>query len=122
VLSALAQPENAIFRIAGIGWFGMVALILLVGAWAGFKRPMTATAGWAAALAGFLAVTCMTLFRDGLRDVTLLGKGYDVWQRTVVTNWSVVGLFLVLFVVGLAAIGWLVSVMMRAKPVSEKVA
>ena len=122
VLAALAQPENALFRMAGLAWFGGVVLILLVGAWASFKRPMTAAAGWIAALAGFLAVACMTLFRDGLRDVTLLGKGYDVWQRTVVTNWSVVGLFLGLFVLGLVIIGWLVSVMMRAKPVSEKVA
>ena len=63
----------------------------------------------------------MTLYRDGIRDLTLLGKGFDVWQRTVVTNWSVVILFLVLFVVGLASVGWLISVMMRARPVSEKV-
>jgi len=24
------------------------------------------------------------------RDLTLLSKGYDVWDRVVVTNWSVV--------------------------------
>ena len=44
-----------------------------------------------------------------------------MWQRTVVTNWSVVGLFLLLFVIGLGTIGWLVSVMVRAKPVTESV-
>jgi len=42
-----------------------------------------------------------TVYRDGVRDLTLLSKGYDVWDRVVVTNWSVVGLFLVLFVAGL---------------------
>ena len=64
----------------------------------------------------------MTLYRDGIRDLTLLGKGFDVWQRTVVTNWSVVGLFLVLFVVGLGRAGLAdFGDGARARPVSEKV-
>jgi len=37
----------------------------------------------------------------------------------VVTNWSVVGLFLVLFVAGLGVIGWLVSVVARAQKTME---
>ena len=32
------------------------------------------------------------VYRDGVRDLTLLSKGFDVWNRTVVTNWGVVGL------------------------------
>jgi hypothetical protein len=60
-----------------------------------------------------------TVYRDGVRDMTLLSKGYDVWDRVVVTNWSVVGLFLVLFVAGLGVVGWLVSVVARAKKVME---
>ncbi len=63
----------------------------------------------------------MTLYRDGIRDLTLGLSGYDVWARTVDTNWSVVGLFLVLFVAGVAVLGWLTSVMVRAKPLSERV-
>jgi hypothetical protein len=59
----------------------------------------------------------MTTFRDGLRDITLLTKGFDVWDRVVVTNWSVVVIFLVLFVVGLGIIGWLLTVVLKAKPV-----
>ena len=59
------------------------------------------------------------VYRDGVRDLTLLSKGYDVWDRVVVTNWSVVGLFLALFVAGLCAIGWLVSVVARARKVME---
>ena len=51
--------------------------------------------------------------------LTLLSKGYDVWDRAVVTNWSVVGLFLVLFVAGLGVIGWLVSVVARAQKAME---
>ncbi len=60
-----------------------------------------------------------TVYRDAIRDLTLLSKGFDVWDRVVVTNWSVVGLFLVLFVAGLGVIGWLVSVVARAQKVME---
>lgn len=59
----------------------------------------------------------MTAFRDGLRDITLLTKGFDVWDRVVVTNWSVVIIFLLLFVAGLGIIGWLLTVVLKAKPV-----
>jgi hypothetical protein len=61
----------------------------------------------------------LVVYRDGVRDLTLLSKGYDVWDRVVVTNWSVVGLFLVLFVAGLGVVGWLVSVVARASKVME---
>jgi hypothetical protein len=64
----------------------------------------------------------MTLFRDGLRDMTLLSKGFDVWERKLQTNWSVVIIFLVTFVIGLVFAGWLISVVVRARPVKEKVA
>ncbi|MCX7826375.1 MAG: hypothetical protein N2689_12580 [Verrucomicrobiae bacterium] len=124
------QPENvraglaanAFYLFAGFGWFGAAALIALTGAWAGLKKPTAPAAGWLAAALGLVAALSFATFRDGLRDVTLLAKGYDVWQRTVVTNWGVVVLFLGLFVAGLVTLGWLISVMLRAKPVSEKVA
>jgi hypothetical protein len=60
-----------------------------------------------------------TVYRDGVRDLSLLASGYNVWDRVVVTNWWVVGLFLVLFVAGLGVIGWLVSVVARARKVME---
>jgi hypothetical protein len=60
-----------------------------------------------------------TVYRDAVRDLTLLSKGYDVWDRAVATNWWVVGLFLVLFVAGLGVVGWLVSVVARARKVME---
>jgi len=62
-----------------------------------------------------------TVYRDGVRDLTLLSKGYDVWDRVVVTNWSVVGIFLVLFVAGLGVVGWLISVVARAQKTMEGV-
>ncbi len=102
-------------------WFAAIGLIALAGAWAGFSKLTTPAAGWSCALLGLLAAIGFTVVRDGIRDLTLSSHNFDVWQQAVVTNWPVVILFLVLFVAGLAAIGWLVSVMVRAKPVSEKV-
>lgn len=129
VLVFKAQPEavksglmaNEISKWIGPGWFGISALVLAVAAWSGFTKPATALLGWVAAAIGFLGIACMTIYRDILRDLTLGLSGYDVWARTVDTNWSVVGLFFALFVVGLVVLGWLISVMTRSKPVSEQV-
>ena len=90
-----------------------------MGAIAGFGKI---SAGWLAGPECWLRCSLeimLTVYRDGVRDVTLLSKGYDVWDRVVVTNWSVVGLFLVLFVAGLGVIGWLVSVVARAQKTME---
>lgn len=73
------------------------------------------------ALGSFLGVAGAVMVRDGIRDITLLDKGYDVWKRTEYSNWFVIGLFLLLFVAGLGAIGWLLAVMKAAKPIQEKV-
>jgi len=68
-----------------------------------------------------LSIALLTLYRDGIRDMTLLSTGFDVLQRAGVTNWSVVGIFLGLFVAGLAVVGWLISVMAKANRVMEGV-
>jgi hypothetical protein len=95
---------------------------LLVAAIAGFGKLSSSLAGivsWACVLLAVLVEITFTVYRDGVRDLTLLSKGYDVWDRVVVTNWSVVGLFLLLFVAGLGVIGWLVSVVARAQKPME---
>jgi magnesium-transporting ATPase (P-type) len=123
------QPEgvrtavtfSVVCRVAGFAWFAAAGLILAFGAWAAFKRPTAPWVGWLGAAAAFASVASMTLFRDGLRDLTLLEKGFDVWQRDVVANWGVVAIFLALFVAGLAVLGWLVAVTIRATPVEEAV-
>ncbi|MGB7266860.1 MAG: hypothetical protein WBC92_15200, partial [Terracidiphilus sp.] len=117
--------NHALYRyegFAGYGWIALVAVALLVGAIAGFGRITAAWLGWAGALTAVLVEIMLTVYRDGVRDVTLLSKGYDVWDRAVVTNWSVVGLFLVLFVGGLGVVGWLVSVVARAQKTMEGLA
>ena len=124
-----AQPDvvraqlasSPLYRYAGFICLGAAVLVAGFGGWASVRKPQSRGAGYVSLVLLLLAMLGMTVYRDGIRDLTLLSKGFAVWQRTVVTNWSVVGLFLVLFVAGLVGLGWLVSVVMRARPVSEKV-
>ena len=104
---------------AAYGWIALVVVALLVGAIAAATRISAAWLSWTSVLAAVLLEIMLTVYRDGVRDVTLLSKGYDVWDRAVVTNWGVVGLFLALFVAGLGVIGWLVSVVARAQKTME---
>jgi hypothetical protein len=134
--AASVQPEvvkaglaghigNTLYRFAGYagyGWLALVAVAVLLGAYAGFGKFTAAWIGWVGVLLAVLIELTFTIYRDGVRDVTLLSKGYDVWNRAVVTNWWVVGLFLALFVAGLGVVGWLVSVVARAKKTMEAAA
>ncbi len=70
-------------------------------------------------LVAFLNVFAMVLLRDGIRDITLAGKGFDVWALPVATNWSTVIVFLVCFVLALGMMAWLISVVARAKPLPD---
>jgi hypothetical protein len=116
-------PLYKISGFAGYGWLALVVVAVLVGAIAGFGKisagPFISLAGWVGVVLAVLVEIMLVVYRDGVRDLTLLSKNYDVWDRVVVTNWSVVGLFLVLFVAGLGVIGWLVSVVARAQKPME---
>ena len=114
--------DHLLYKIAGLGWLALTAVILLFAAFAAFAKPISALTSWVAVLVGVLPIALMTIYRDGIRDLTLLSKGYDVWDRVVVTNWSVVGIFLVVFVAGLVTVGWLISVLARATRVMESAA
>ena len=119
---ASGTPDHPIYRFAGMvgyGWLALVVIALIAAGIAGFARLAAGWMGWAFALLALLVEITFTVYRDGVRDLTLLGKGFDVWNRVVVTNWSVVGLFLVLFVAGLAVVGWLISVVARAQKPME---
>lgn len=106
-------------NFAGYGWILLVVVAVLLAAFAGFTRLAANWLAWTGALVALLIEITFTVYRDAVRDLTLLSKGFDVWDRVVVTNWSVVGLFLVLFVAGLGAVGWLVSVVARAQKPME---
>ncbi|GMV92759.1 MAG: hypothetical protein AMXMBFR82_25370 [Candidatus Hydrogenedentota bacterium] len=75
-----------------------------------------------AALAAFLNVFAMVLLRDGIRDLTLAAAGFDVWAREVATNWSIVIIFLLCFMLALVMMVWLISVVARAKAQPESYA
>jgi hypothetical protein len=115
-------PGHTLYRFAGLagyGWLLLVVVAILVGAIAAFGKITSGWLGWTGVLVAVLVEIMLTVYRDGVRDLTLLNKGYDVWDRAVVTNWSVVGLFLVLFVAGLGVVGWLISVLARAQKQME---
>ena len=107
------------FSFAGYGWMALVAVAVLVAAFAGLGRAVANWLGWTVALLALLIELTLVIYRDAVRDLSLLAKGFDVWDRTVVTNWSVVGLFLLLFIGGLGVIGWLISVVARARKPME---
>jgi hypothetical protein len=113
---------HPLYKFAGYGWGILVLVAVLLAAFAGFAKVspgLSSLLAWSAVLLTVLVEITFTVFRDGVRDLTLLSKGYDVWDRVVVTNWSVVSLFLLLFVAGLGVIGWLVSVVARAQKTME---
>ena len=114
-----AYPLYKFAGFAGYGWLALVVVAVLVAAVAGFGKVVAGWIGWVGALVVLLVEIMLVVYRDGVRDLTLLSKGYDVWDRVVVTNWSVVGLFLVLFVGGLGVIGWLVWVVAGARTTME---
>ncbi|HET6206031.1 MAG TPA: hypothetical protein VFD98_04430 [Terracidiphilus sp.] len=113
---------HALYKFAGFagyGWLALVVVAILLGALAAFSKFSAAWLSWAGALVVLLIEITLTVYRDGVRDLTLLSKGFDVWDRAVVTNWGVVGLFLVLFVAGLGVVVWLISVVARAQKPME---
>jgi hypothetical protein len=114
-----AYPLYKFAGFAGYGWLALLVVAVLVAVIAGFGKVVAGWIGWSGTAVVLLVEIMLVVYRDGVRDLTLLSKGYDVWDRVVVTNWGVVGLFLVLFVAGLGVIGWLVSVVMRALKVME---
>lgn len=105
--------------LAGYLWIALVIVAILLGAFAALGRVTAGWLGWAGAAVLLLTEIAFVVYRDGVRDLTLLAKGFDVWNRAVVTNWSVVGLFLVLFVASLGVVGWLISVVARAQKPME---
>lgn len=120
--SAVTSSMHApLITIAEGIWALGFAVALLLAIVLATRKNATALLSILGALGAFLGIAGGVIVRDGIRDTTLAQKGFDVWNRTEASNWSVIGLFLLLFVLGLAAVGWLLMVMRSAKPVMEKV-
>jgi len=108
---------ETVYVVTACVWVAMAAVLVGLAAASAFAVKPSKVITWGVTGAALVVTIAMVTYRDGIRDLTLLGKGFDVWDRVIVTNWSVVGLFLVLFVVGLGVIGWLASVVYKARPV-----
>jgi hypothetical protein len=107
--------EHSLFSLGAYGWVIFAALttiascaFLLAGA---TRARLVGTIAFAI---GFLSTAMAVLARDGIRDITLAHLGFDVWDRAVASNWSVVLLFLGLFVGGLALIAVLLIAVSRS--------
>jgi hypothetical protein len=120
-----AQPQvvfnsigaNALFKASTVVWAAAMIGILIFSLWRGTGGQPSRFIGLGLIFIGMLgAVVC----RDIIRDTTLMEKGFNVMARTIYTNWYVVGIFLIAFVGGLIGVGWLISVMMKAKPAGQK--
>lgn len=120
-----ACAEGSLWLPSVVLWIGGAALAVIVCGLRlqpgkeisfGWKTPL------AFGLAIFLQTAGLVLLRDQIRDATLGLSGYDVWDRKVVVNWSVLGLFLFLFVAGLGVLAWLgwVASKMAPAPRSEE--
>lgn len=112
-----ALGQSLLATVSGYLWVGLAGVLFALAVWSAVQSQPSRIIGWAGFVMAVVAMLSMTAYRDALRDVTLLTKGFDVWDRVVVTNWSVVAIFLVLFVIGLGVVGWLLTVVFKAKPV-----
>jgi hypothetical protein len=123
-----AQPQsvfnglssNILYKTAGIFWLGSMLGILIFSIWRGFGKSATMPGRFVGLILIVVAMLSAVICRDGIRDITLIEKGFNVMHRTVVTNWYVVGIFLGSFVLGLIVVGWLINVMAKAKPQVKK--
>jgi hypothetical protein len=95
-----------------ITMLGVVAVGAMAALRGGKRAPILA---WVCPLVAVLNIAVMVVFRDAIRDVSLAQFGYNVWEREVVTNWSTIIVFLVLFVAALASAVWLGLVGARSR-------
>ncbi|MFA6243246.1 MAG: hypothetical protein WC655_20075, partial [Candidatus Hydrogenedentales bacterium] len=117
-----ALGGETFYRACAVLWLATAVALIVLGGILSAKGAATWKFSTVLALVSFVNVVAMVLVRDGIRFVALGLAGFDIWDRAVSTNWSTVILFLVLFVAGLGAMGWLISVVARAKPVDERYA
>lgn len=113
---------NPLYGVSAYLWVATAAAAALAGLWALRSSAPAAIGSMAAAAALFLNAAAAVIFRDGVRDLTLLAAGFDVWNRAIVTNWSVVLLFVGLLLVAIAALVYLILVVAKARVIEEKYA
>lgn len=113
--------SNQLATMSSYAFLGAGALAAVIALLASLKPTMPTIVPIGSLLMAFVATAAAGIYRDGIRDATLMSKGYDVWKRTENSNWLVIGLFLLLFVLMLGVIVWLLGVMRKASPPQEQV-
>jgi len=106
--------SNVFYRFSGYAFLCVASLVILAGLIVVRARHAPKHISVAAPFLALLAMGTATVYHDGIRDITLALEGYDVWSQPVVTNWSVVLIFVVFFAIALVLVGWLASVMAGA--------
>jgi hypothetical protein len=128
MMTMSAQPANVVptvmadplYSAFAYGWLTTAVLLILLGVAAVIGKVARALVGIVAAAVAFLNVLSAVMVRDGIRDVTLRMAGFDVWDRHVASNWSVIDLFLVLLVAAVVVVVWLVTVAGKARRIEER--
>lgn len=120
---ALVQESvmsGTLTKAMAFAYLGTATVLLVLG---GVGAAKAASRSWLlpslASLVAVVNVAAVVIVRDGMRDAALLAHQYDVWNREVVTNWSVVGIFLGLLVIGIGVLGWLSMVLAKAEGMQE---
>jgi hypothetical protein len=114
--------SNLFYRVSGYAFLAVIFLVVATGLIVIVTKQVPKILTLSTPVLALLAMATATITRDGLRDITLALKGFNVWSQPVVTNWSIVLIFVVLFVLALVTLGWLVSVVARATKENESLA
>jgi hypothetical protein len=100
---------------ATIALSGLLAVVLML---KGKESFGLSTLAWVVSL---LAPITATLPRDGIRDAALAKYNFDVYKATIYPNWSVLIVFLLLFVIMLGVVAWLLMIMRGAEAPKEQI-
>lgn len=102
--------------LATLVLWALTALLLAACGVLAARHAATPGWRWPGAAAGLALVNTLlwVMVRDGIRDVTLRQKGFEVWERAVYANWSSIALFLLLFVGVGVALAWMGRIVFNA--------
>jgi len=103
---------------AAFGLGSLSGLAALAHAWLGINSRKPARMLGSAVVALVVAVACMVVMRDTLRDAALKPL-YDVGALVAKPQWVAIGLFLLLFAGGTALCVWLLRLAAKAFPPPE---
>lgn len=111
--------NSPLLNPVSIAWYCLASVMFVFAIFNAIKKPCSQLVGYLSAICVFLLIFSWVILRDGIRDLTLLSNGFNVWHLPVYSNWSVVIAFFLVFGWGIGTLVWLISVMMRAKPIAE---